>query len=33
MRKDGILILMMSLLALLMWIVVEFSKRVVELLS
>jgi hypothetical protein len=33
MRKDGILILMMSLLALLMWIVVEFSKRVVELLN
>jgi Na+-transporting methylmalonyl-CoA/oxaloacetate decarboxylase gamma subunit len=33
MRRDGILILFMSLLALLVWLVVEFSKRVVELLS
>jgi len=31
MRKDGILILLMCSLALLLWVVVELSKRLMEL--
>ena len=31
MRKDAILILMMSVFALLLWVVVELSKRILEL--
>jgi hypothetical protein len=31
MRKDGILILILSVLAIMFWVVVELSKRVMEL--
>jgi len=31
MRRDGILILIMSVFALLLWVVVELSKRILEL--
>ena len=31
MRRDGILILIMSVFAIMFWIVVELSKRVMEL--
>jgi len=31
MRRDAILILMMSVFALLLWVVVELSKRILEL--
>ena len=30
MRKDGILILILSALAIMFWVVVELSKRVIE---
>ena len=30
MRRDGILILIMSAFALLLWVVVELSKRVID---
>jgi hypothetical protein len=31
MRKDGILILILSVLAIMFWVVVELSKRLMEL--